>query len=182
MYDFDMNIGDSFVGHCLVVDSEIRNLSNISTAYIYGENRLLYSIEEEAFYQLEGIGNFFPVGGAAYFSLFTEIFIPFGCPCISLECYRSGEDGESCFDGLGLTEPEFRRIRIYPNPTDDVLSVQAPAEIKIQSVQVYDISGKKIREEHRDFQNIATGSLEKGFYMLKILTDKGSVYRKIVKR
>lgn len=70
-------------------------------------------------------------------------------------------------------------VQVYPNPTHGELIVQSPSGI--DSLVIYDISGRKI-SEHKTAQ-INISSLPKGFYILHITTNDGKkVSRRIVKQ
>lgn len=70
-------------------------------------------------------------------------------------------------------------IKIYPNPATDILMVQSSE--KINEIEVYDISGKKIKvtanENKVNVKNIPSGS-----YIIKLTTGAGIISKKFIKR
>lgn len=68
----------------------------------------------------------------------------------------------------------------YPNPVTDVLHFKGNDTVK--SVQVYDLLGKLIVNQHSNaISNINLSALQQGTYILKAATDKGINTFKIVK-
>lgn len=74
-----------------------------------------------------------------------------------------------------LTDNE---LKIYPNPTTDVISIRIKADVK--NITFYNILGKRVLETTETY-NIPTSQLAKGVYLIKIQTGKGEVTKKIVK-
>lgn len=70
---------------------------------------------------------------------------------------------------------------IYPNPTTDILNIQTPSNVTVQSVAMFDLLGKKVNVS---FVNgtIKTSALAKGVYLLQVNTDQGTLTQKIVKQ
>lgn len=93
-------------------------------------------------------------------------------------------------DAVTVFEEELSRdnhelaalISIYPNPATD--SVTIASETKIKSVEWYDFSGRLIRislvNDFSTVQNISSES--EGMYFIKIQTEKGVLYHKIIKK
>ena len=74
-------------------------------------------------------------------------------------------------------------IKVYPNPVNDRLYIEAEAEIN--EVVVYDIYGRvqnlKISETQKLRNSIDISSLKSGFYFVKINTEKGNIVKRIIK-
>jgi len=73
-------------------------------------------------------------------------------------------------------------ISIYPNPTSGQLTIDN-GELKINSMEIFDVLGKKQKSRKAEEQNIVLdiSDLANGVYFLKISTEKGMVTKKIVK-
>lgn len=68
-------------------------------------------------------------------------------------------------------------VHVMPNPATDFFEVKLNG-LRLHSIQFVDISGKLImNSEHSRFE---TGTLSSGIYLLKIITDKGTVQKKVV--
>ena len=70
------------------------------------------------------------------------------------------------------------KVSIYPNPTTDYLNVSSAS--KISSVEVYDISGKRVKAELVD-NKVDVQNLAKGSYVIKITDGSGSTSQKFIK-
>jgi uncharacterized delta-60 repeat protein len=85
-------------------------------------------------------------------------------------------------NSAGIEELKSLTVNTYPNPTTDYFNITS--EAMIQSVELYDISGRLVRTSLvNDFetrQNVS--NLTNGVYILKIKTNKGEVTGKIVKK
>ncbi|CAM2905558.1 hypothetical protein DRF59_06090 [Chryseobacterium flavum] len=70
-------------------------------------------------------------------------------------------------------------LRIFPNPVRDILNISTPG--KINEIEMYDISGKKVdvavRNNQVDVKNIPSGS-----YVIRITTDTGVATKQFIKR
>lgn len=67
-------------------------------------------------------------------------------------------------------------VRVFPNPVEDVLYVEAPTPI--ESIGVYDYVGKQQATYHPHHQalDIATGALPQGVYRLRIRLQDGRTF------
>lgn len=70
-------------------------------------------------------------------------------------------------------------ISIYPNPVENILTVQA-SDMSIANIVVSDISGKKMLESKST--TIDLSALSSGTYIVNIYTSKGLVTKQIVKK
>ena len=79
----------------------------------------------------------------------------------------------------GIEDEEYSDIRVYPNPTTNLLNVDSPQ--KLNSIVIYNSDGEIVRSLHTDFQNIMMPK-EKGVYFVSITTKgKEQFVKKIVK-
>ncbi|MFN7119572.1 MAG: T9SS type A sorting domain-containing protein [Saprospiraceae bacterium] len=69
------------------------------------------------------------------------------------------------------------KIKIFPNPTRDILHIQT-SEVKIEQVALHRVNGQLIAE-YFNVNQLPVESLEAGIYLCKILTDKGLITKKI---
>lgn len=86
---------------------------------------------------------------------------------------------------LGL-EPDWAdALKLYPIPAQGQLTVEVPASIAIEQVNLSNLSGSAVLQQSvRNRSHTATlsvGDLPKGVYVLTVQTAKGAVSRKVVK-
>jgi len=85
---------------------------------------------------------------------------------------------------LGIADLEKSDILIYPNPTTGQLQVQS-SKFKVQSVEVFDIFGKKVSSYHLITSSsnllIDISHLPADIYFVKIATETGIITKKIIK-
>ena len=73
---------------------------------------------------------------------------------------------------------------IYPNPTNStnsILRIEKRKGEKINSIEVFNVLGEKIKEKFADYEVLDISKFAKGVYFLKIKTNKGAVTKKIIK-
>ena len=81
----------------------------------------------------------------------------------------------------GIIEMASESIKIYPNPAKDELIIES-GELKIESVEIVDITGKKqFSIFNFQFSTINVSHLSAGTYFVKIKTDKGELTTKFIK-
>lgn len=90
--------------------------------------------------------------------------------------YHYANNTEDCF----LSSESFaeNKIKIYPNPVTDILYFDTTGTT-IEKIIVFDLSGRKIMEQNQ-VNTISVSGLQKGNYILKILSDKGVQTEKII--
>ncbi|PWA11773.1 M1 family aminopeptidase [Flavobacterium laiguense] len=81
---------------------------------------------------------------------------------------------------LGREKFELERIKLYPNPTNDTISLDLPNDLTIKKVIFYNERGQKIRETKSEVSWNVT-SLPSGVYFMNIITDSGTKKMKFVK-
>ncbi len=83
-------------------------------------------------------------------------------------------------ENLGVDEFGLdRMIQLYPNPASSSLQVKTSKTIFFEKANVYSTLGKRIIETKQNQINLET--LSAGIYLVEVVTDKGSVTKKIVK-
>ena len=78
---------------------------------------------------------------------------------------------------VGIDETEHREWKVWPNPVDDVLNVEAEG---LRQVVLVDMTGRTVLETtspRLEMQNVPSG-----MYVVRIVTDGGTVNTKIVKQ
>lgn len=101
-----------------------------------------------------------------------------------------GERGDVAIDNiviasevLGLDELALEEIEIYPNPIQDVLTINSP-RAAVQQVKIYDIKGSVISEETINSQNVQmnVSTLKSAVYFVEITTQSGTTVKRLIKR
>ncbi|MBQ0129688.1 MAG: T9SS type A sorting domain-containing protein [bacterium] len=85
-------------------------------------------------------------------------------------------------EGWSVNEPlsSFRPYCIYPNPVKDRLSIHFSPDVKLESIELYDVSGRCVVSSRTAEMNVA--NLPAGQYVAKITLEDGRVYSdKVVK-
>ena len=83
---------------------------------------------------------------------------------------------------LGIEDEEGKKLNIFPNPVFNQLTISSP--IKIDKINITDISGKKLLERniHADKINVDMSNYRNGMYFIQIESGaKKSTYRIIKK-
>lgn len=76
-----------------------------------------------------------------------------------------------------------RQLQIYPNPVKDILNFKLSDGLKVESVEIYDLSGKQLNVKNsRLVSSINVSNLIKGNYILRVKANDGKVHiQKIIK-
>lgn len=83
---------------------------------------------------------------------------------------------------LNSTEYVFSDYFIlYPNPTDQLLNLQIKMGIEIKTIEIYNVSGQRVRLISRDIAPIDVSSLQTGNFFIKIKTNKGVFNSRFIK-
>src|SRR5699024_10938600 len=69
-------------------------------------------------------------------------------------------------------------VKIWPNPTADVLHITSTAEI--QKVQIFDLQGRKVLEGNQKELNVE--NLSSGNYLLQIQSDQNTITKQFIKQ
>lgn len=85
-------------------------------------------------------------------------------------------------------ESSINEVLVFPNPTKDKLTVQLPLYSDSGEVilNLYSMDGKKmgiyLRENNSSKLDFSMAHLGKGMYILEIINDSGSTFKKIIKK
>lgn len=86
------------------------------------------------------------------------------------------------FDAGTLSNEVYNPIEnwtVTPNPVTAQFSINRSSEI--ESLEIYDVTGKKIKSLYENFTNIDVSFLSSGLYILKIKTEGGTNSIKLIK-
>lgn len=83
---------------------------------------------------------------------------------------------------LGNNNNEFSsEIAMYPNPATDSFSVVASNKA-IENISVYNTTGQLVLENTTNIENVDISQLNRGMYLVKITTDNGTYFKRLLKR
>jgi len=158
-----------------------------------GDKDIVYNsqdvnIDKVAWQENDGNGNF-----GAQQILTTDVFAPRGL--FSADIDNDG-DNDILFSSignnkigwfenltiLGVAETLQLKIKVYPNPANTVLYISNSSTYSINSLQITDLQGKTVKQVNKNTSQLDISNLESGVYFVKILTDKGSLVKKIIKQ
>lgn len=84
-------------------------------------------------------------------------------------------------DSLNLNEYSFEtQVKIYPNPTNEYFIIDKSLNVIIESIELYDVSGKFLKEFSKSEKYIIS-KLNSGIYFLKIKTNQSETTTKLLK-
>ncbi len=86
-------------------------------------------------------------------------------------------------DSAGISEYLAYQVHVYPNPlhNSDLLLVSTPENLSITDVKLYNLSGQELHISSNNIKSeINVAQLKKGFYFLKLFTNKGSLTKQII--
>jgi photosystem II stability/assembly factor-like uncharacterized protein len=90
--------------------------------------------------------------------------------------YRTTNGGE-----VGITEKKREReIKVYPNPANENIRIEATVEVTVKNLKLFDLNGKLVREFNATDMVLGISGLAKGEYLLLIETDKAIFREKII--
>lgn len=82
-----------------------------------------------------------------------------------------------------LETTHVRPYCFFPNPVDDRLHMEFSSDVTPISVGLYDIQGRAVISQRKDFESIDMSQLPSGTYTLNVVMNDGIVYSdKVVKR
>ena len=82
---------------------------------------------------------------------------------------------------LGVAQQTQESIALYPNPTTGNVVLSTPQGMDIQEVRLYDSTGKNM-DIHTDFPTIDLSAMAPGIYLMQVVTENGTITKKIVKQ
>jgi hypothetical protein len=75
----------------------------------------------------------------------------------------------------------YRNINIYPNPADDVLTLEL-GDTHVEYLEIYDNLGNQVKYQNinqKGTLQIAVESLPTGFYIIRIQTEQNAAVKRI---
>ena len=90
---------------------------------------------------------------------------------------------ESSSSSLATSNVKLYEVSIYPNPTSDILKVKLLKNEK-SKIEIYDLSGRLVKQMNANSDNIElnVSALDKGTYLINIVTPSDTISKKIIKK
>lgn len=96
--------------------------------------------------------------------------------CSKFECF------EIKTESVGTEDWNLAQaIRIFPNPSNDYLSIEVKNDVLIQKIQLFDDKGKLIETFEKDVRRIDLSNLPSAVYFLKLEGKEGFAMKRILK-
>lgn len=87
-------------------------------------------------------------------------------------------------DTCTLSVNEFENINsisVYPNPVRDILTIDNPGQINIEKIEIYSITGQKLKTFYDIGNSIELNELNQGPYFLNVINGRKSKKIKVIK-
>lgn len=87
-------------------------------------------------------------------------------------------------DFVDVEENEYNPsgVKLFPNPVEDMLTLQLSEDIACEEVDIYSIGGRLLKSQNSDLNKIDLSSLSQGVYIVKIKLSNGYIYTEKVVR
>ena len=114
----------------------------------------------------------------------NEITINWNAPLVytmhALDFYQK----EAVTLSIDDIEQNINSVKIFPNPSNNILNVKFPTTTGSSNIEMYSVQGKKIfsRELNDTTSRLDISNLTSGLYLVKITTESHSYTTKIVKQ
>ena len=82
---------------------------------------------------------------------------------------------------LSVIDDSISNLTIYPNPVQDVLTIETNQDLSEKIATVFDINGKRILNGRIQNNSINVETLQSGIYVLRIESNGQLITRKIIK-
>lgn len=86
--------------------------------------------------------------------------------------------------GDNIDEQHEIQCKVYPNPVNDRLYIETQTLTQTQTIEIYDIYGRRqvtVTASHQGNLTIDVENLKSGIYFVKINTEKGNIVKRIIK-
>ena len=83
-------------------------------------------------------------------------------------------------DGLlGVNDFNTNGYFLYPNPSNETITIDIPEGVRLKSVDVFDVSGRRIQYESTSTIDIS--SFANGILFIRIISSQGTITKKLLK-
>jgi hypothetical protein len=163
LYDFTLEKGDKFENSLSWWYKDILNITYDNT-----NNKKVYIFSDWSY--TEGIG-----GDQGIVTFFPK---DYGWS-YKLLCYGNDENYNNCSSTLSIDQNAFRNLKIFPNPINDILTIQNTENI---TIKIYSINGSLLKTETSTTNlEVDVSTFSSGIYLIEISNTESTVKRKIIK-
>ncbi len=149
---------------------------NIETAVVIDENTLTAVASTSNYQWVDCSNENEPIEGATEQSFTPTVNGNYAVIITENGCEEISECTEVII--IGVEEQKNESLVIYPNPSAGVFNFQS--EQGIQSVQVFDLSGKLVSTHSlNSTSTINLTHLENGYYVLRVYTSQGEINQRV---
>ncbi len=82
--------------------------------------------------------------------------------------------------GIDSHLDEDALISVYPNPCNNILTINAPNGVMAEEAVIYNQTGQKVLQEKPINNILDISKLQKGIYFIELVTDKGMIREKLI--
>ncbi len=127
----------------------------------------------------EAIGRIMGTGNSTAKQIYSYVDVS---PKIGLNYYRLKQvDLDGQFEYSRIVSARltgFGLFKAYPNPVVEILTIELPSELTIESACLIDLTGRKVREFSDS--NVSVEGVENGMYTLQVKTKDGRTFQQRV--
>lgn len=73
-------------------------------------------------------------------------------------------------------------IKLFPNPTSDILNIKSSNSTTFKSIQAVDLNGRTVLTINDNFETINVSGLQSGLYILNLETSNGFISKRFIKK
>jgi hypothetical protein len=100
-------------------------------------------------------------------------------------CTASATDDLKVYNCASIEELISSNIQLYPNPANELVTIEIPSEMIVNSIQMTDLSGRLVEvnmiNAGNNRYNVPVANLASGTYQIVILTDEYQLVKRFVK-
>lgn len=72
------------------------------------------------------------------------------------------------------------KIKIFPNPSNNNLKIDVQNDVRIESIELFDINGKKVKTYNNIDRKLNISGFSTGTYFLRLSTSEGGLTKKVI--
>ena len=73
-------------------------------------------------------------------------------------------------------------IKLYPNPISATLFLSVPEDVEVSEIQVFNTVGQLVFKRSTYDQSLSFQGLSSGMYFVELNTNRGKVFKKVLKK